>query len=247
MVARIRRRYPATVNLGRAGSGPLLMLALLREYLPGLRPKVVVWCYFSGNDLLDLRRERTHPILIRYLEDGFRQGLLERQDALDRALEAYLKAYHVPALVRRSKAWPRAVDVLALRNLRARLGLSFADPYATVPTEDEYRLFEQVLAKAKATVTAWGGRMYFVCLPGWTELPSQIGEGAQAELEPKVQQRVLALARGLGLTVIDVRSAFAAHPAPESLFACRKCHYNAEGYRVAADAILRALEPAAQP
>ena len=38
MVERVRARHPATLNLGTAGGGPLIMLAQLREYLPALRP-----------------------------------------------------------------------------------------------------------------------------------------------------------------------------------------------------------------
>src|SRR5262245_47455639 len=34
----IRRAYPATLNLGMVGNGPLLMLADLKEFLPELRP-----------------------------------------------------------------------------------------------------------------------------------------------------------------------------------------------------------------
>src|SRR5262245_41756290 len=33
-VALIRQRYPATLNVGMAGNGPLLMLATFKEYLP---------------------------------------------------------------------------------------------------------------------------------------------------------------------------------------------------------------------
>src|SRR6185436_8989549 len=82
LVAGLRSRFPDAVNLGVPGSGPLLMLAVVREYLAALRPREVLWCHFAGNDLLDLRREKDHPILRRYLEDGFRQGLMERQDGI---------------------------------------------------------------------------------------------------------------------------------------------------------------------
>ena len=56
-VALIRQRHPATLNLGIAGNGPLLMLATLTEYLTSLKPRVVLWFYFEGNDLVDLHRE----------------------------------------------------------------------------------------------------------------------------------------------------------------------------------------------
>lgn len=52
-----RRAKRKVVNLGVGGSGPLAHLAILAEYAAVLRPKVVVWVYFEGNDLGDLARE----------------------------------------------------------------------------------------------------------------------------------------------------------------------------------------------
>ena len=85
-VALIRRGYPATLNLGMAGNGPLLMLATLKEYLPRLAPKIVLWFYYEGNDLTDLQTEKKSAILMRYLKDDFNQGLLARQSDVDQAL-----------------------------------------------------------------------------------------------------------------------------------------------------------------
>ena len=65
-VALIRDRHPGTVNLGIGGNGPLMMLAGLKEYLAALRPRVVLWFYFEGNDVTkDLFRERRSALLIR--------------------------------------------------------------------------------------------------------------------------------------------------------------------------------------
>ena len=75
-VALIRQRHPATLNLGIAGNGPLLMLATLKEYLPQFKPKIVLWFYFEGNDLTDLQTEMKSPLLRRYLKDGFTQRAL---------------------------------------------------------------------------------------------------------------------------------------------------------------------------
>jgi hypothetical protein len=43
----LRQQKPATLNLGMAGEGPLLMLSTLKEYVPSLRPKLVMWFYFE--------------------------------------------------------------------------------------------------------------------------------------------------------------------------------------------------------
>src|SRR5262249_23245494 len=50
----IRHEHPLTINLGMDNNGPLLEFAGLREYLPSLKPKVILWFYYEGNDLQDL-------------------------------------------------------------------------------------------------------------------------------------------------------------------------------------------------
>jgi hypothetical protein len=246
MVAGLRDRFPDAVNLGVPGSGPLLMLAVVREYLPALRPREVLWCHFAGNDLLDLRRERDHPLLRRYLEDGFSQGLLQRQEAIDRALDEYVERDLRPAFERAARSRSSAMDALALRGLRSRVGLVFAEPYASAPTDEEYALFAAILERARRTVAGWGGTLRFVYLPA-DEPRSHLARAAEAAVEAGARARTLALVGGLSIPVIDVGAAFAARPDADALFACRECHYTVAGYRVAADAILAALPDTTVP
>jgi hypothetical protein len=246
MVERVRRRHPATLNLGTAGGGPLIMLAQLREYLPALRPRTVLWCHFSGNDLLDLRREWDHPLLKRYLEQGHAQGLGARQPALDRAMEDYAQGTLLTALARRSRRRLELSPVLLLRELRGAAGLALAEPYRLSPTEEEYALFTRVLEEARRTVEAWGGRLVFVYLPGWSEPPRQLGEAEYARVKAGVGQRTRALVAGMGLTLVDVEQAFEAQGDTASLYACRGCHYGPRGYDLAARTVMAALEGGAR-
>jgi lysophospholipase L1-like esterase len=77
-VSVIREHYPKTLNLGMSGQGPLNTLATLKDYVQALKPNVVLWFFFEGNDVADLFYERQSPLLMRYL-DGFSQRLGERQ------------------------------------------------------------------------------------------------------------------------------------------------------------------------
>jgi hypothetical protein len=247
MVAGLRRRFPDVANLGVPGSGPLLILGLVREYLPALRPREVLWCHFEGNDWVDLRREKGHPLLRRYLEDGFRQGLMEKQPAIDRALDGYLERSHRPAALKlRRRKGLSARDVLALRGLRARLGLVLSDPLGHVPTEEEYALFATVLERAQRTVAAWGGTLRFVYLPAG-EPRWHVSRAADSAAAAAVRARTLSLVRGLSIPVIDVAAAWATRPDAQALFACPDCHYTPAGYQFAADTVLSALPAAVDP
>ncbi len=85
-VALVRRRYPATLNLGQAAQGPLKILGITTEYLSRLQPRIVVWFYFEGGSLAELENETKHPVLMRYLEEGFTQNLYERKDEVEEVL-----------------------------------------------------------------------------------------------------------------------------------------------------------------
>ena len=90
-VALIREHYPDTLNLGMLGEGPLTMLAALKEYLPILKPKVVLWFFFEENDFIELLQESKTPLLTNYLEDGFKQDLFNRQADIDQALSMHIE------------------------------------------------------------------------------------------------------------------------------------------------------------
>lgn len=242
MVAVARRSVPATLNLGTPGSGPLISLAQVREFLPALRPRTVVWAHYGGNDFLDLRVELGHPILKRYLEPGFTQGLIARQAEVDAALDDYVGRYFITNLERRARPWPSLRGVLALREVRRLLGLSFADPYRLAPSEQEYATFARVLAMARAEVAAWGGQLVFAYLPASEDTPRQLGEAEYRRRRQQSGERAQEIARGLGIQVVDVAARFAREPDADGLYACEGCHFSARGYALAARAILEATE-----
>ncbi len=230
MVAEVRGRFPATLNLGMAGNGPLSELAAIKEYLPQRRPRVVLWFYYEGNDVSkDLFIEREAALLVAYLGQDFSQGLEQRQPAIDEALIAEVeKAYdaapvEVAPPVAREIKWR---DVLLLRHLRNTLGIAVGN--ADVP------LFRRVMVEANRTVSGWGGRLYFVYLPGQARYLGLGGQIAQSGL----RTRVLTTVRDLGIPVIDIHEAFSASPAPDRLF---QGHFTSDGYRLAAEAILARL------
>ena len=230
MVAEVRGRFPATLNLGMAGNGPLSELAAIKEYLPQRRPRVVLWFYYEGNDVSkDLFIEREAALLVAYLDQGFAQGLEQRQPAIDAALIAEVeKAYDAPP-VEAAAAPAQEVkwrDVLLLRHLRNALGMAVGN--ADIP------LFRRVMAEADRTVSGWGGRLYFVYLPGQARYLGPRGRIAESGL----RTRVLATVRDLGIPVIDIHATFSDSPAPRQLF---QGHFTPEGYHLAAEAILARL------
>jgi len=233
-VDRLRQRIGKIVNLGCNGNGPLLELASLVEYAPIVHPQLAIWAFAEATDLRhDLAEELTSPILRQYLSEGFNQDLAVNEKSLDGAIANYLKG-----CLRGTSMWhcPIASDegplsavlstgVLTLNELRTALGLGHRlDPR-------QVRIFEQVLRRAKAVMSAWNGRLVFVYLPERSRYSTTVG---QWDAGPYAQQ-VIDVANGLGIEVIDIDTVFRKHADPAALNTMR--HYSTEGYALIGDAI----------
>jgi hypothetical protein len=246
----IRGRYPATLNLGMAGNGPLSMLASLREYLPSFKPKVVLWFYFEGNDLPELQIENKSALLMQYLNAEFRQGLTAEQSELDQALQAYIEREAVKEtkkLAQRSQnsQWiAGTLELVKLGTLRNRLGLVYGKtPEEAVLTSavkgPGMDLFREVLAKGKAQVEGWGGRFYFVYLPSWGRYANKPEIGVQE------RGRVLEIVRDLDIPIVDIHPVFTSQDDPLNLFPFHGSdHYNEAGHRIVGAEIVKTISSA---
>jgi hypothetical protein len=242
----IRQRRAATLNLGMAGDGPLLMLATLKEYLSALRPKTVLWFYYEGNDLTDLQTERRSALLRRYLGSGFTQPDLGRQRDIDLAIVAELPRLEarerddVKNKSRQTLAY-RLAAFAKLTSLRDKLApLASSDPQAVESAADfngpNREVFRHILRQAKAQVATWDGQFYFVYLPEWSRYTTYRSWGKDQ------RDDVLALVRGLNISIIDIDPVFQSHGDPLSLFPFRGVgHYTEAGHRLVADEVLRHL------
>ena len=120
------------------------------------------------------------------------------------------------------------------------------EPKFKVLRKEELEIFERILDKSRNIVSSWGGKMYFVYLPAYSEhyffrrfsrfLPNQ---------EHMYRKEVLRIVTKLNIPTIDiVQEVFDDHPDPLSLFPFRMFgHYNAKGYRLVADVIKNKLLP----
>lgn len=242
-VDRVRKAMPGTVNLGCGGNGPITALAALQEYGPRLRPPVVVWGYYEGNDLTkDIHREAASPLLSSYLAGASDrpQGLVDRQIEIDRAMERFIEAWRrhrasdgetraapeAPAAVSLRQVFSQAVTLFSIRS---RLGLSqdFSD-HALV-------LADQAIARMQAVVGGWGGRLIVLHIPSETRWLNLFAESdVQAYTE-----RVRAVVEKHGAEWVSAAPVLAAHSAdPRELYAG---HFTPEGYRIVGERLVEFL------
>ena len=160
----IRRKEPATLNLGIAGSGPLLQLAALKEFAAPRQPAAVIWFFFEGNDLnLNLMIEQDFEYLRRYLDREFRLDLDEKAGFIDVFLRDYVDT-HLREMrsrdldpVKITFNWREAVKLIRLRDL---LGLTRCPP-----RDQNFMLYRRVIAEGRRMIESWGGKLYVAYLP----------------------------------------------------------------------------------
>jgi hypothetical protein len=250
-VSVIRERYPKTLNLGMAGQGPLNTVATLKDYVEPLKPKIVLWFFFEGNDIGDLLYERQSPLLMRYLEGNFSQSLGGRQAEIDRALATYIESEKAARTVAETpkkmaenigRARRFLVSLIKISALRQRLGLVYGNSDEASPyTESDAAantimdLLDRALREAKATVDAWGGKLYFVYLPERdTCIDSSRGVGERSQ--------IMTMVRRVGIPLLDLHYAFRAQSDPLALFPFRRLgHYNQKGHRLVGDEVIKSI------
>ncbi|MGH7467389.1 MAG: hypothetical protein ACRENP_05320 [Longimicrobiales bacterium] len=237
LVGRLRSRWPLTLNLGISGAGPLIELAVLREYVSSLKAKNVLWFYFEGNDLTDLETERRNRLLLDYLSPDAAPRLAGQHEASDQQVRRFLD--HVvtePVPVKRvdrlENAISHAISIAKITSVRGLIRFPMQAP----PAGSTLDLLANTLQNAKNLVHRNGGRLWFVYLPSYERF-ARWGTGDDFEGRGRVLQAV----RTLGIPVIDVLDPFSLDTNWRTIWAESNVHYSPRGYALAAQAVAEAL------
>jgi hypothetical protein len=237
IAAMMRERLGPVLNLGIDDAGPLVELAAFREIAAPLRPRVVLWLFFEGNDLQDLEREKRRDELRHYLNREHRAGLLNRQSEVEGVIRSFVRRdERVKAGTgnKGSRGPGRVASFVTLGSLRQKLRRAARVP--AKPYLFDADLLRDVLLSARDEARTWGGELVFVYLPAWERFDGTRPNPHRGE--------ILGLVASLEIPIVDVQETFDSHPDPLSLFPFRlRGHYTDEGYALAAAAVLRAVEP----
>ena len=224
------------VNLGLWGNGPYLELASLIEYGVKLSPSTVFWLYFDGNDLHEASYEHQIPLLRRYLERGFEQNLIDRQLEVDEYWKRLIADREREAI----KARPRTVitelkSLLLVSRIRRMVGLGQVWSGSPPTTTEPLPLMRQILSRAAQAASDAGGELFFVYIAdGYNYI-----DGA-----PPERAGVLEMIKELDIPLIDFSDVLESTGDPLNFFPFRiPAHYSAEGYRLLADTLARAVRP----
>jgi hypothetical protein len=225
-VASVLRNYSKknVLNLGQGGNGPLIEYATLREYLtPNV--KKVLWLYYEGNDLIDLKNELDNKILNKYLTNQkFKQDLKFRQNQIDKYLTDFVEKEierareRVRKRERESHNIHNAKIVRFIKLVNIRSSLHSPSP----PPPPELKI---VLKLANELVESYNQKLYFIYLPSFDRY-TQL-------LKRDFKQEVKNIVIDLGIEFIDIDDeVFKKEKNPLKIFSFEKYnHYNVEGYK----------------
>jgi len=227
-------RGVSTLSLASPGNGPLIELATLVEYAAPLRPPIVLWFYFEGNDLKNLSDEARSSLLRRYLQRDFSQDLRTKQQKVDARLREFSNRWEADTRVKDERSSLRRFRAfLTLYHVRTLLG--WTSPQADY--ESAADTFCRVIERAEEIVNAWDGRMLFVYLPSWYRyIPG--GDAGGLRMRSDVQECV----EGNGIPFVDFDRVISSSDDPLGYFSLGiNPHYNEAGYRRLADMVLSNL------
>ncbi len=239
IAGQLRKSGMGVINLGMNGSGPLIELAIYREYAESLRPHTVFWLYYEGNDLNDLHAEVQVETLTRYLRDErFSQRLEERQREIDGLLHRYFRQALRTEVENRAGVPPGGLSrllqggssIVQLKAVRRRI--------SSLRTADSWRAYRAVLRDILSQIARrLEGRLVFVYLPAKPRYSSPLVAASYR------RDDVLSMVEGLDIPILDLHPVFLRSGDPRSFFSLGLGpHYNEKGYAAVAREIRRHLE-----
>ena len=162
MASKLRKVSKKKVlNLGYYGNGPLIEYAVLREYLkPNVRK--IIWFYFEGNDLINLKNELKNHFLLKYYNDPFfTQNLRKKQNQIDDL--GFLKIEE-DRYKEKFKEQKKITKLFKFPNLRGYMNKFLPEknkPKIEIPLKE----MKSILSLVKKISDENNSELYFVYLP----------------------------------------------------------------------------------
>ena len=238
-----------TANYGIGGAGPLLSLAAFIEYGINFKPDFVIYLYYEGNDMHDLKMSK-ETFLINYLDD-FNQNLINRTDEVKEflvdyenlAYEVFKKEFeteynkfneNVEEEIKKSikrKKIEIVKDFFELQGLK-----KFFLPSSTYSRKNtiDSELFIRILRKFKLETAKLDGEFIVVYLPDW----NRFNQKSFTHFFHK--KKIESIIKSLNISYIDIVQEFEEEKDPINFYPFGLFgHYTAEGYHLVAETIYK--------
>ena len=228
-----------TANFGIGGTGPLVHLGILKEFVAPKKPKHVVWILYV-NDLNDLSKEMKAQGFAKYLDPQYQQDLIKRQNEitpLKRQMVASREAqlgtgglFAVGGFVNR--VVHNIETTITFGRTQVLLRRILPQPKATLEA------FNLILDSMQKEISTWDGELLVVLLPDLIDF----------QIPGDIQNRDLKLIRDAtskaGIRLISTKSGLRAAGSSKAIFPLGVYgHFTSKGYAEVARQIRQAITP----
>ena len=241
-----------TINFGVTGTGPLVSLAILREFGSDLKPKNIFYLYFEGNDLDDLNYEKNETNLKNYLNPNYKINYINKYDKIkiflknaNQESEKLITNLNLnkPVLEKNIKSnkldnfKAHLKDIAELSNLKNIIRFSILKRQINNYDLD---LFYEVVEKMKLESEKWNGNFNFVYVPSWSRYFTKY---TNKDAGFKLKDKILKDLDSKKIKTIDLTVYFNETKNLKKYFPLGYIgHYNANGYKKIADIIAQNIK-----
>lgn len=235
LLEQIRSDIPSSLSISSPSSGPLLQLALMKEYLVPMRPKNVVW-FFSDLNGLSFDYERQFHWLRNYLDPININFLSEHHHQINSFVMKSVDAN----LNRSEKANPSFIsltkDLITLRKLRESRGLT------SCPNKNQqFYLLEETFKQAKLEIEKWGGYLTVVYMPNGIEPACDLMRINDRQ-KNWYYHNILQIFERQDISVLNLKQAYAELGSPTNFYFFPGSHFTEHGYAWVSSQIIRHLK-----
>jgi hypothetical protein len=239
-----------TINFSYGGNGPLLEFATLKEYALNYKSDYLVWAYFAGNDLIDLKREKDSFLNVYLNNADFSQDLINRQNRIDIFLQEKNKLDLNKVIKNQNKINENKYkSFLTFFNTRY---MFIHQVYKFYKLDLPYKEFKLILESSKSLSEATGKKFIFLYIPSRyvfnnTEafakyfLSSRLVDSKYALFSKK---KIIDLVKSLDVEIIDIEEIIINKKIDVSnLYPLnfQEHHFNENGYEFVAEEITKTI------
>lgn len=224
-----------TINLAKAGNGPLTKLASIKEYASAISPDYIIW-FFCSNDLNILKYEMDSNILEKYLiNPKFTQHLITRQDYVDEAVKIYISNKIMGKNIdkdfqsinlKSGMSIEKVVGIVRLAEIRNYIYKFIKNIFS-----NDYQDMEKIILNGNNEISKWEGKLYVVYVPSFSELENN---------NTNMRDEIYNISKELNIETIDFYNELQKSENYKLFFPFEiEGHYNIQGYKLLSDLIIR--------
>ena len=242
----LREKNINSLNFGIAGAGPILSLAVMREYVKNFNPKYLLFFYCEANDLMDLNIEKNNYLLKKYLSNNFSQNLLQNTNQkkiflenIDKEIKKMFLSKKEESIYIKNKKeifYDRLRDSLELSRTKNKIKslILYGDE------KENQELFFKIIREMNNFSNNNNIEFIFIYLPVWERYFAKFSKYNKYISK---KEYILNKIEGMNIKFLDIDKEFLKAEALEKLFPLKNYgHYNRLGYKKVADSILLNLK-----